>query len=169
MTTYFEKLKDPRWQKKRLEVLSSREFRCEVCGDDSQTLHVHHKQYFKGREPWDYEAKQLSAVCETCHEESHHNEDPLLLAASFVQMDGPRCRQSVASLIAGFCDLGMSQPYATPDPDSYVIGQLADALSSWPTGALTIVEKIRLVELASSDLTGLTEHLRSYLKQKESV
>ena len=30
---YSEKLKDPRWQKKRLEILERDNFRCQYCGD----------------------------------------------------------------------------------------------------------------------------------------
>lgn len=44
-SSYSEKLKDPRWQKKRLEVMESNEFCCEMCGDNESTLHVHHKEY----------------------------------------------------------------------------------------------------------------------------
>ena len=31
-TTYSDKLKSPKWQKKRLEVLNLRGFKCEKCG-----------------------------------------------------------------------------------------------------------------------------------------
>ena len=30
---YFEKLKDPRWQKKRLEVFEYYDFKCSNCGE----------------------------------------------------------------------------------------------------------------------------------------
>jgi len=69
--TYAEKLKDPRWQKKRLEVLSDAEFQCELCGDTESTLHVHHKQYIKGHDVWEYERQQLACLCESCHENQH--------------------------------------------------------------------------------------------------
>lgn len=48
--TYLEKLKDPRWQRKRLEALNAAGFGCSVCGDAESPLHVHHRAYFKGRE-----------------------------------------------------------------------------------------------------------------------
>ena len=48
---YADKLLDPRWQKKRLEIMKSAEFACETCGDKKQTLHVHHQWY--GDDPWD--------------------------------------------------------------------------------------------------------------------
>lgn len=66
--TYWEKLKDPRWQKKRLEVLERAEWKCEHCGDSASTLHVHHGYYEKGLEPWEYHNSTLWALCEGCHE-----------------------------------------------------------------------------------------------------
>lgn len=65
--TYKEKLKDPRWQKKRLEILERDNFTCCQCGDKEETLHVHHKGYIKGNEPWEYDNNYLETLCETCH------------------------------------------------------------------------------------------------------
>ena len=76
-SAYAQKLRDPRWQKKRLEVMQENEFSCEICGDDSSTLNVHHKQYLKGFEPWEYHARQLACLCESCHEETHKMHDIL--------------------------------------------------------------------------------------------
>ncbi len=39
---YSEKLKDPRWQKKRLEIFQRDEFHCQQCGDGENTLCVHY-------------------------------------------------------------------------------------------------------------------------------
>lgn len=71
---YSEKLKDPRWQKKRLEILERDEWKCQCCKDDSTTLHVHHKWYENGRDPWDYPTDALVTLCETCHETEHGEE-----------------------------------------------------------------------------------------------
>lgn len=68
MMSYSDRLRDPRWQKKRLEVMQRAEFECEVCGDKRSTLNVHHAYYEKGRQPWDYPADSLRCLCETCHE-----------------------------------------------------------------------------------------------------
>jgi hypothetical protein len=72
-TSYTELLKDPRWQKKRLEVMQSRNFACEECGDESSTLHVHHGCYIKGRKPWEYEDEFYHLLCESCHETCQRN------------------------------------------------------------------------------------------------
>lgn len=66
--TYAEKLKDPRWQKKRLKIMSRDKWKCRKCGDDKTTLQVHYKKYYPNTEPWDYEDKYLITVCENCHE-----------------------------------------------------------------------------------------------------
>lgn len=65
--TYSEKLKDPRWQKKRLEVMQRDHFTCTLCKAKDETLHVHHSVYEKGREPWDYPDSVLQTQCHFCH------------------------------------------------------------------------------------------------------
>lgn len=69
LKTYGEKLKDPRWQKKRLEVFQRDKFTCQSCFSDIKTLHVHHLIYQTGKEPWEYEIDFLLTLCEGCHEE----------------------------------------------------------------------------------------------------
>ena len=66
---YLAKLRDPRWQKKRLEILSRDEWCCQMCGDSTQTLHVHHHYYERGHEPWEYPNEALVTLCEDCHED----------------------------------------------------------------------------------------------------
>lgn len=65
--TYSEKLKDPRWQKKRLEIMNRDSFTCQVCYSETDTLNVHHLVYFKNTEPWDYINDHLVTLCENCH------------------------------------------------------------------------------------------------------
>lgn len=65
--TYSEKLRDPRWQKKRLAVLERENWSCQCCGDKTSTLHVHHLVYSKG-EPWDAPMENLECLCSGCHE-----------------------------------------------------------------------------------------------------
>ena len=80
--TYLEKLKDPRWQKKRLEILQRDEWICQCCFDTESTLNVHHRIYSKNKEPWDYDNKYLLTLCEECHAEEKNQrkeEEQLLL------------------------------------------------------------------------------------------
>lgn len=65
---YLEKLRDPRWQKKRLEILSRDNWKCRYCQNAEQTLHVHHTFYKDGFEPWDYHDNSLMTLCADCHE-----------------------------------------------------------------------------------------------------
>lgn len=65
---YSEKLKDPRWQKKRLEIMQRDNWCCQKCFDDEATLHVHHRRYIPDRDPWDYRSEMLITLCENCHE-----------------------------------------------------------------------------------------------------
>lgn len=69
--SYSEKLKDPRWQKKRLEILNRDEWACCICGESENTLHVHHKSYVKGKDPWDYDDDNFETLCEFCHDHEH--------------------------------------------------------------------------------------------------
>lgn len=67
-TTYAKKLLDPRWQKKRLQILQRDGFKCVECQSDTKTLHVHHKNYIYGNDPWDYTDTNFITFCEDCHQ-----------------------------------------------------------------------------------------------------
>lgn len=71
---YSQKLKDPRWQKRRLETLKKAGFACEHCGSKTETLHVHHGYYEKGKEPWEYLPATLRSLCKECHEAVREDE-----------------------------------------------------------------------------------------------
>jgi 5-methylcytosine-specific restriction endonuclease McrA len=64
---YAEKLKDPRWQKKRLEVMQRAGFKCESCNCENETLHIHHLIYSRTGNPWAVENRWLECLCSTCH------------------------------------------------------------------------------------------------------
>jgi len=69
--TYSDKLKDPRWQKKRLEIMQRDGFACQECHADDVHLNVHHSYYVSGRWPWNYPDWGLRTLCEACHENHH--------------------------------------------------------------------------------------------------
>jgi len=71
MSEYSEKSKDPRWQRRRLDILNRDNWSCLVCGDKTSTLNVHHKWYKKGMEPWEYQDNCLATLCENCHNTEH--------------------------------------------------------------------------------------------------
>lgn len=66
--TYSEKLRDPRWQKMRLQIMERDKFTCLFCSSTEKPLNVHHKYYDKGAEPWEYAQEVLVTCCEECHE-----------------------------------------------------------------------------------------------------
>ena len=58
---------DPRWQRKRLEILERDKFTCKQCGRTDITLHVHHLYYITGRDYWSYPDGALETICKDCH------------------------------------------------------------------------------------------------------
>lgn len=66
---YSDKLKDPRWQKRRLKIFERDNWACVACGRTDQTLHVHHNTYVG--EPWDAPDEALKTLCEGCHNWEH--------------------------------------------------------------------------------------------------
>lgn len=74
--TYSEKLQDPRWQKKRLEIMSRDGFRCIKCESETNTLTVHHFYYISGRMPWEYPNESMVTLCRKCHVEGNDDSCP---------------------------------------------------------------------------------------------
>jgi 5-methylcytosine-specific restriction endonuclease McrA len=68
--TYWQKLQDPRWQRKRLEVMERANFSCQGCGATDKKLNVHHGYYERGLEPWEYDLATLWCMCDECHEQA---------------------------------------------------------------------------------------------------
>ena len=67
--SYKKRLANPRWQRRRLEVLERAGWRCEWCGRGDEELQVHHGYYERERhEPWRYDSMTLYALCDGCHE-----------------------------------------------------------------------------------------------------
>lgn len=78
MSTYTEKLRDPRWQKKRLEIFNRDSFSCQMCNESKKELQVHHQYYVSGREPWDYPLWCYILICDNCHRNLHLSKKTLL-------------------------------------------------------------------------------------------
>jgi|DEB3_MinimDraft_2_1074329.scaffolds.fasta_scaffold01575_8 hypothetical protein len=70
-SSYGALLRNPKWQKARLETMQRANFACERCGDKESTLNVHHKNYKQGKNPWEYELSNFVCLCEACHECIH--------------------------------------------------------------------------------------------------
>lgn len=64
--SYAEKLRNPLWQRKRLEIMGRDDFKCVACSLADETLAVHHIWY-TGYNPWDAPAADLQTLCDSCH------------------------------------------------------------------------------------------------------
>jgi hypothetical protein len=78
-TDYAQKLQDPRWQRKRLEVMQAAGWACVICGDKDEELNVHHPAYSAYHEPWEY--LNLQCICRTCHTIYHLPKEKLMIHA----------------------------------------------------------------------------------------
>lgn len=67
---YSIQLTTDEWKEKRRETLQLKGCACEVCGC-KENLAVHHPYYIAGHFAWEYPAKDLLVLCNTCHEIIH--------------------------------------------------------------------------------------------------
>jgi hypothetical protein len=67
-TLYSEQYKDPRWQKKRLEIMQRSNYSCEWCGNTKKQLSIHHGYYKPKTAVWEYDNSTLHCLCQSCHE-----------------------------------------------------------------------------------------------------
>jgi hypothetical protein len=70
--TYVEKLRDPRWQRRRLEIFQRDNWTCQLCSRTDLELHVHHL-YRTTKDPWDEPDLHLLTVCQLCHDQQPSN------------------------------------------------------------------------------------------------
>jgi hypothetical protein len=66
-----ESYKNPQWQRKRLEIMQKKGFKCEWCSSGEKELHTHHLRYEKGKELWEYEDSNFMILCKDCHKTFH--------------------------------------------------------------------------------------------------
>ena len=65
---YSDKLNDPRWLKRKSEIVTRDDFKCQFWHKHHGPFSVHHKYYEYGRDPWDYPDEALITVCQKCHD-----------------------------------------------------------------------------------------------------
>ncbi|MCR4374200.1 MAG: hypothetical protein NUW22_05065 [Acidobacteria bacterium] len=95
--TYWELLKHPNWQRKRLEVMQRDNFTCVSCGSTENTLNVHHSYYTKGAMPWDYPADSLKTLCQQCHGDHHEAMENLKASIGLLDI-------TVLDMVRGYVD-----------------------------------------------------------------
>lgn len=96
--TYSEKLKDPRWQRRRLEILERDGWACTNCEAKDQTLHVHHKRYERGKQPWESDDDDLETLCEWCHTKETFQMDEIMFLLAR-NIEGRAARDAVLGLL----------------------------------------------------------------------
>ena len=80
--SFFTKTQEPysfllerrEWLAKRQIILARDNNCCQRCGakaDSNVHLHVHHKHYISGLDPWEYKDSELITLCDSCHNYVH--------------------------------------------------------------------------------------------------
>jgi len=110
---YGDKLKDPRWQRVRLEVMQRDGFACLCCGDTKKTLNVNHLGYSGA--PWDVPLEWLETLCEDCHK----------VWTDYDQKHGRSKVSTREVCVAVFRDESLSQP---EDPKRENTGAVLESL-----------------------------------------
>src|SRR5262245_3205341 len=82
MASYRQLLRDPRWQRRRLEIFQRDDWTCQRCGSMKRELHVHHQWYISGAAPWEVAGEGLLTLCARCHEE-------MTMSQRIMTADGP--------------------------------------------------------------------------------
>lgn len=116
--SYYELLRDPRWQRKRLEVMQAADFACKECGSRDRTLNVHHTFYERGRAPWEYEAEHLRCLCEGCHQITEQELAEIRRLVGSLDDFGRRMVRGYARALAWY--IGNSDLIALPDVPTIV-------------------------------------------------
>lgn len=160
--TYAQQLKHPKWQKRRLEILSRSDFTCRMCGDSDTTLHVHHKHYIKGRMAWEYSDREFVVLCEPCHDQQHIElEADKMLLAQF-DVDGPGGRPAAMALVAGYGEFFIDGEFIKPyegDLTPFILGQIARRLDQQSANLFPLIDLYEALEAP-----GFYEQLSSIAK-----
>jgi hypothetical protein len=72
--TYLAQYRLREWRELREQIFKIDSYTCQRCfraKTDGAILQVHHKNYFKGRKPWDYPLGMLETICKGCHAAEH--------------------------------------------------------------------------------------------------
>lgn len=85
---YAGKLRDPRWQKKRLQILERDRWACQLCLSTKSMLVIHHTAYTV-EDPWDEGDDHLITLCHDCHQDQHEGKyDTDRLLSDFLRAAG---------------------------------------------------------------------------------
>jgi len=140
-TSYGELLKDPRWQRRRLEILERDNWTCQACTSTDKTLHVHHKFYLSGKTPWEYENDNLVTLCLDCHEQATNS--MALLRVGLARL-GPEHHEQLRGYVDALVSyatgskLELQSPRSSEDPVFRYLNGVSDAMGWDNVNCLTV-------------------------------
>jgi len=149
--SYSDQLKHPNWQRRRLEILQRDDFTCQVCMNKDETLHVHHKQYVKGRAAWEYAEHELVTLCASCHEAMHEQNDRMKALFALLPVDGPFSIGDAIGMVAGWANFGKGhdlQAYKEENEHSFLIGWIAGFFADnihWTDDLQSLLPKLQAI------------------------
>ena len=160
----YEQIKHPMWQKKRLEILEKKGWKCSMCGETDETLHVHHKRYLKGRMYWEYEDQDLQVLCSLCHESVHQFKD---IIKSAIDGFDESFLETVASLLVGFGgdDVSDEIRQIPLNPEADMAGHIGRIL--YKKYNKNIYELLDIKDFLENDPKEILSYIRAFQPVKE--
>lgn len=112
--TYADKLKDPRWQRKKNQIVERDNYTCQYCKLTTKPLQVHHYCYIIKGDPWDVPDDALITICEDCHFIEHYDgftelEKELIDFYRMLELRVPGINERANAMILSF----HKNPYST--------------------------------------------------------
>lgn len=167
--TYSEKLLDPRWQKRRLELLEAAGWTCRECGTKTQTLHVHHGHYKRAADPWNYPDDVMHILCEECHGEmqgymaqthesiGRFSKSELLALSEFLYTveGGPISKFKLFTLLDNIVSAALSEGTLIPDDQAGFAWMLTSTLSASRDKAIQVGYEYGLKEAKGEHATAI--------------
>ena len=105
--TYSNKLKNPLWQRKRLEIMQRDDFKCCLCHKAENELNVHHQYYTPETEPWEYDAECYLTLCKDCHSDVHTTFTKIVALIAFKAIKSGMSLYDIDNLLNPSIDEGL--------------------------------------------------------------
>ena len=143
MSTYSSRLRDPRWQRRRLEIFDLYGWKCSNCQTKTEQLHAHHMIYRKGKSQWEYEDTEIVCLCDGCHEDFTNMKASIdEVFVKFVE-HFPSFKYAMQRLL-GYMDGTLEKPRMSEN--SYNAGYLAGRVSDMAQFNDSAIENLLMVQ-----------------------
>lgn len=87
--TLSEKFRDPRWHKRRHEILLRDNFKCQCCFDPEKPVRVRVVIFANGIDPWNLDESGTQTICDECFQLRTDILDKVFNAARVALRDVP--------------------------------------------------------------------------------